>query len=252
MYKSYLLFSKFGFAQQKSMETDNFLSNLNSNLTYNNATLKAELEYFVKYWSVMAWFTAFEFIADFFLFLLPFYGVLKLSVILYLCLPQFLGAEYVYDNYLLPFIFKNKTNIDLYYNKINDTFFMATSELNNNQTSQNQDHQSSAIPSIINGYNNLTNILSPNSNPTGSNNFNNNYGYTNNNSSSSNAQQNHQKQSAIDLINNSLSAIGKVSQLLSNSNQGVPNTTNMQSFSSRSTDQFDHTDSSNFSSIDAS
>jgi receptor expression-enhancing protein 5/6 len=64
------------------------------------------------YWVVFAFFCTIEFFTDILLYWLPFYFLLKASVILYLALPQFQGAATLYTRFLRPILLQNMGHID--------------------------------------------------------------------------------------------------------------------------------------------
>ncbi|KAI9505505.1 hypothetical protein GGI25_000992 [Coemansia spiralis] len=69
----------------------------------------------LKYWIVMAGFTAAEFIADVFLFWLPLVGLVKVTFIAWLVLPGINGAEITYDYILEPYLAQNEEFLDRYF-----------------------------------------------------------------------------------------------------------------------------------------
>jgi receptor expression-enhancing protein 5/6 len=64
------------------------------------------------YWVIMAFFTFIEYFADSFLFWLPFYYEAKLAFILWLQLPQFNGARWLYETHLQPMLKQHEAHID--------------------------------------------------------------------------------------------------------------------------------------------
>lgn len=70
------------------------------------------------YWTIFGLFTFCEFFLDWFFFLLPFYYELKLAFILWLQLPQFRGAKYLYLAYIKPILTENESFIDSQINNL--------------------------------------------------------------------------------------------------------------------------------------
>lgn len=58
--------------------------------------------HYLTYWVVFAAFTLLEFWSSFILYWVPLYWLFKTVFFLYLGLPQFGGARYVYENFLRP------------------------------------------------------------------------------------------------------------------------------------------------------
>ncbi|KAH7106749.1 TB2/DP1, HVA22 family-domain-containing protein [Auriculariales sp. MPI-PUGE-AT-0066] len=74
--------------------------------------LDADLERWVKHWTVLALVVAFEILFEWVIEWIPFYWELKTFVLLFLALPQTQGAVYIYDQQLLPFLSRNEQHID--------------------------------------------------------------------------------------------------------------------------------------------
>mmetsp|Transcript_32945 Transcript_32945/g.86232 ORF Transcript_32945/g.86232 Transcript_32945/m.86232 type:complete len:174 (-) Transcript_32945:888-1409(-) len=72
----------------------------------------AEYKRWMKYWIVYAFFTVAEIILDWFAAILPLYYEIKILFVLYLMLPQFMGATTVYDSFLLPLLNEHEEAID--------------------------------------------------------------------------------------------------------------------------------------------
>jgi len=64
------------------------------------------------YWTVFGFINCLEFFVDILLYWLPFYFVFKTVLMLWLSLPQFRGAEYVYTTFLRGFLKAYESNID--------------------------------------------------------------------------------------------------------------------------------------------
>ncbi|KAJ1973533.1 hypothetical protein H4R34_005043 [Dimargaris verticillata] len=74
----------------------------------------AELTHWLTYWMVMGLFVPLEFVADTFIFWLPFYNIFKVLLVAWLVLPQTKGANYVYDVLIKPWLVQNEEEIDRY------------------------------------------------------------------------------------------------------------------------------------------
>jgi len=64
------------------------------------------------YWTVFGFVNVIEFFLDFLLFWFPFYFVFKTALVLWLALPQFRGAEYIYQNFLRGFLNSYEKSVD--------------------------------------------------------------------------------------------------------------------------------------------
>jgi receptor expression-enhancing protein 5/6 len=64
------------------------------------------------YWTVFAAFNIIEFFADIILYWIPFYYLLKTLTLIWLYLPSFRGAEYVYRSVLAPYLLSHQAKID--------------------------------------------------------------------------------------------------------------------------------------------
>ncbi|KAI4370152.1 hypothetical protein MLD38_018529 [Melastoma candidum] len=71
-----------------------------------------ELRFWCKYWIIIALVTVVERSADVFIAWVPFYGELKLALVVYLWHPRFSGSRHVYDKMLRPFLAKHGKYID--------------------------------------------------------------------------------------------------------------------------------------------
>ncbi|KAJ1970308.1 hypothetical protein IWQ62_000035 [Dispira parvispora] len=74
----------------------------------------AELTHWLTYWLVIGAFTCVEFVTDLFIFWLPFYNLCKITLVLWLVLPQTQGATYLYKQILGPWLAKHEEEIDRY------------------------------------------------------------------------------------------------------------------------------------------
>jgi receptor expression-enhancing protein 5/6 len=66
------------------------------------------------YWTVYAFIGFFEQIAKEFLAYVPLYDELKVLFLLWLWMPQFKGATFIYDHYLAPWFKTNAKTLDSY------------------------------------------------------------------------------------------------------------------------------------------
>ncbi|KAJ1990587.1 hypothetical protein H4R33_001662 [Dimargaris cristalligena] len=64
------------------------------------------------YWTVFGLFNTAEYFTNILLYWIPFYYVLKLSILLWLALPQTRGAEYLYQAYLRPVFLHHSASIN--------------------------------------------------------------------------------------------------------------------------------------------
>ncbi|ORX56879.1 hypothetical protein DM01DRAFT_1382296 [Hesseltinella vesiculosa] len=71
-----------------------------------------QYSHLVIYWLVTTTYLVVEYVADIFVFWLPFYYEIKLLLILWLIFPQTNGTKLLYDQYLEPFLKKNEQQID--------------------------------------------------------------------------------------------------------------------------------------------
>ncbi|KAI8380329.1 TB2/DP1, HVA22 family-domain-containing protein [Blakeslea trispora] len=78
------------------------------------------------YWTVIAFFRMVEYFSDILLFWFPFYYTFKIIFILWLILPQFQGAQFVYFHVLRPFLLAAEPEIERRKTKLNNTFHAAT------------------------------------------------------------------------------------------------------------------------------
>ncbi|KAJ2051249.1 hypothetical protein GGH13_008649, partial [Coemansia sp. S155-1] len=66
----------------------------------------------LKYWVVMAGFTAVELVIDTFMFWFPLVGLVKISFIAWLIMPGINGADIVYDHVVEPYLIQNEDKLD--------------------------------------------------------------------------------------------------------------------------------------------
>ncbi|KAJ2693575.1 hypothetical protein H4218_005984 [Coemansia sp. IMI 209128] len=66
----------------------------------------------LKYWVVMAGFTAAELVIDTFMFWVPLVGLVKISFIAWLIMPGINGADIVYDHVVEPYLIQNEDKLD--------------------------------------------------------------------------------------------------------------------------------------------
>ncbi|KAI8360918.1 TB2/DP1, HVA22 family-domain-containing protein [Choanephora cucurbitarum] len=78
------------------------------------------------YWTVIAFFHMIEYFSDILLFWFPFYYTFKIIFILWLILPQFQGAQFVYSRVLRPFLLGAQPEIERRKTKFNNTLHAAT------------------------------------------------------------------------------------------------------------------------------
>lgn len=70
------------------------------------------------YWVVYACFALVEIFSDTVLFWVPFYYLCKLAFLLWLALPQFQGAAYLYATVLRPILLSQEAKIDMFLNTV--------------------------------------------------------------------------------------------------------------------------------------
>ncbi|KAJ2487078.1 hypothetical protein IWW37_005373 [Coemansia sp. RSA 2050] len=66
----------------------------------------------LKYWVVMAGFTAAELVIDTFMFWMPLVGLVKITFIAWLVMPGINGADIVYDHVVEPYLVQNEDKLD--------------------------------------------------------------------------------------------------------------------------------------------
>lgn len=64
------------------------------------------------YWTVFGCFSIVEYFADILVYWIPFYYMLKTFTLLWLYLPTFRGAEYVYHSFVRPYLMVHQQEID--------------------------------------------------------------------------------------------------------------------------------------------
>ncbi|KAI9478657.1 MAG: TB2/DP1, HVA22 family-domain-containing protein [Benjaminiella poitrasii] len=64
------------------------------------------------YWTVLGFVQMIEYFSDILLYWFPFYYTFKTIFILWLILPQFRGAQFVYERFLRPFLLNAQPNIE--------------------------------------------------------------------------------------------------------------------------------------------
>ncbi|CAK9857779.1 unnamed protein product [Sphagnum jensenii] len=69
---------------------------------------KEDEQQWLTYWVLYSFITLFEVAAAPVLFWIPFWGTIKLAVTAWLVLPQFRGGEFVYEQFVRPYIINNK------------------------------------------------------------------------------------------------------------------------------------------------
>ncbi|KAJ1890641.1 hypothetical protein LPJ66_007354 [Kickxella alabastrina] len=69
----------------------------------------------IKYWIVMAAFTAVELVADTFMFWFPLKGMVKMSFVAWMVMPGINGAEIIYDRVLEPYLVSHEQQLDVYF-----------------------------------------------------------------------------------------------------------------------------------------
>jgi len=72
----------------------------------------ADLERWVKHWTVIAFVVAWEIVFEYFVSWLPFFYEAKTIFLLFLSLPQTQGAVYLYDVHIQPVLARNEISID--------------------------------------------------------------------------------------------------------------------------------------------
>ncbi|KAJ2780863.1 hypothetical protein GGI15_003394 [Coemansia interrupta] len=69
----------------------------------------------LKYWIVMAGFTAAELVADTFMFWLPFVGLIKVTFVAWMVMPGINGAGIIYDRLVEPYLVQHEERLDGYF-----------------------------------------------------------------------------------------------------------------------------------------
>ncbi|KAI9228082.1 MAG: TB2/DP1, HVA22 family-domain-containing protein, partial [Piptocephalis tieghemiana] len=75
-------------------------------------TTQRDDKQWLTYWVVFGGFSIVEVFVDYILYWLPFYYLFKTFALMWLSLPQFQGAEYVYNQFLGPYLSAHYSKID--------------------------------------------------------------------------------------------------------------------------------------------
>ncbi|KAJ3310338.1 hypothetical protein HDV04_005089 [Boothiomyces sp. JEL0838] len=90
--------------------------------------------HWLTYWVVFGFFNLIEFFSDILLFWLPFYYFFKAAIILWLVLPQTMGANFVYSKIIRPFLVAEQNEIDASLDKFkNKVSSVITEEIKKNE-----------------------------------------------------------------------------------------------------------------------
>ncbi|RKO90592.1 TB2/DP1, HVA22 family-domain-containing protein [Blyttiomyces helicus] len=73
---------------------------------------KVKCDAMLTYWTVFGFLNMVEFFSDIILYWIPFYYTFKAVLILYLVLPQFQGARFVYTKFFRPYLLTEEKKID--------------------------------------------------------------------------------------------------------------------------------------------
>ncbi|KAI9202053.1 TB2/DP1, HVA22 family-domain-containing protein [Polychytrium aggregatum] len=73
------------------------------------------------YWVVFALINTLEFFVDYILYWLPLYYLFKTFFVIFLILPQFKGAQYLYEKFFRPLLVQQQGNIDKIGSKVQST-----------------------------------------------------------------------------------------------------------------------------------
>jgi len=74
--------------------------------------MKGDDQQWLIYWVVYAFFAVIESFSEFLLYWIPFYYAFKLAFLLWMMLPQTMGARFLYEHFLRDFLKKNESKID--------------------------------------------------------------------------------------------------------------------------------------------
>lgn len=74
--------------------------------------MKGDDQQWLIYWVVFAFFSVIETFSDFLLYWIPFYYAFKLAFLLWMMLPQTMGARFLYETFLKNLLKKNESSID--------------------------------------------------------------------------------------------------------------------------------------------
>ncbi|KAJ3035653.1 hypothetical protein HDV00_003593 [Rhizophlyctis rosea] len=76
------------------------------------STDKKDDTQWLTYWTVFGFLNTVEFFSDTLLHWVPFYYTFKAALVLYLFMPQFYGAEFLYNRFVRPYLRSNEKVID--------------------------------------------------------------------------------------------------------------------------------------------
>ncbi|TPX58366.1 hypothetical protein PhCBS80983_g03192 [Powellomyces hirtus] len=79
---------------------------------------KADDTQWLTYWVVFGFTNVIEFFSDFLLHWIPFYYMFKAGLIMYLILPQFQGAQFLYIKFIRPYLSSEERVIDGHFAKL--------------------------------------------------------------------------------------------------------------------------------------
>jgi receptor expression-enhancing protein 5/6 len=74
--------------------------------------MKGDDQQWLIYWVVFGFFSVIETFSDFLLYWIPFYYAFKLAFLLWMMLPQTMGARFLYETFLKNLLKKNESSID--------------------------------------------------------------------------------------------------------------------------------------------
>ncbi|KAI8376918.1 TB2/DP1, HVA22 family-domain-containing protein [Blakeslea trispora] len=89
---------------------------------------KEDDKQWLTYWTVIGFVQTAEYFSDILLYWFPFYYLFKTLFVLYLALPQFKGAQTLYNRFLRPYLLESQGNIDIHTNKFKAKVNEFTSE----------------------------------------------------------------------------------------------------------------------------
>ncbi|CAO3645653.1 unnamed protein product [Mucor hiemalis] len=90
---------------------------------------KEDDKQWLTYWTVIGFVQMIEYFSDILLYWFPFYYLFKTLFVLYLALPQFKGAEVLYNRFLRVYLLGAQNDIDAQASRFKAKFDSATSEL---------------------------------------------------------------------------------------------------------------------------
>ncbi|KAI8999532.1 TB2/DP1, HVA22 family-domain-containing protein [Gaertneriomyces semiglobifer] len=82
------------------------------------STSKTDDTQWLTYWTVFGFLNVLEFFSDALMYWIPFYFTFKAALLLYLILPQFRGAEFLYGKFLRPYLLSNEKVVDGSFGKL--------------------------------------------------------------------------------------------------------------------------------------